>query len=73
MEEAITVARRSANSARAIESKLVERLINLKFIEHNQPDEFIEVFKLQQKQNSGNIDDTLEEFGKTYLHLAVEH
>ena len=57
MEEAITVARRSANSARAFESKLVERLINLKFIEHNQPDEFIEVFKMQKKASGGNIDE----------------
>jgi hypothetical protein len=47
--------------------------ISEKFIEHNQPEEFIEVFKMHKKESSENIDDTLEEFGKTYLHLAVEH
>jgi hypothetical protein len=46
---------------------------HFKFIEHNQPEEFIEVFKMHKKANGGNIDDMLEEFGKTYLHLAVEH
>jgi len=28
---------------------------------------------MQKNASGGNIDDQLEEFGKTYLHLAVEH
>lgn len=72
MAEAEIRTQRSPGSTCAAQGKYFYRS-HFKFIEHNQPEEFIEVFKMHKKANGGNIDDMLEEFGKTYLHLAVEH
>jgi hypothetical protein len=36
---------------------MITRSPSVKFIEHNQPDEFIEVFKMQKKASGGNIDE----------------
>merc|ERR1712076_188071 len=49
----------------------------LKFIHHNQPQEFIDVYKMYKAKEDENVrmevDFHLETIGKTFLHLAVEH
>jgi len=46
----------------------------LKFIEHNQPAEFIEVYKMHKARNMNlNLTSHIDDIGKTFLHLAVEH
>ena len=43
----------------------------LKFIEHHQLFEFIEIHKIYLKGERENFSDNLG--GKTFLHFAVEH
>jgi ankyrin repeat protein len=43
----------------------------MKFIEHHQVFEFIQIFKVYLKNGEVSTQDSLG--GKTFLHLAIEH
>ena len=49
-----------------------KQLLLVKFIQHNQSAEFIEVYKMF-KGKDGKVDDCTETMGKSLLHLAVEY